>query len=190
METLVILGAIVSLIGDILLLKLFLKKKYISQSFLTFLLWGIMDGITAVIIFEEGGNFWLPLSCSFGSFVVSFFLFSKDNFHFGEEEYFIVILSFIFVFIWIIFGGNAGITSSTIALFLASIPQMRKTWDNPRATPTSVYIIFLLSTIPSYLGGGEDFIKEKLYSTISFLIIVLIIIFSQKRNISKLIGNL
>ncbi|ETB63559.1 TPA: hypothetical protein DIC38_02525 [Candidatus Nomurabacteria bacterium] len=190
MKTFAILGAIVSLIGDILLLKLLLKKRYIDQSFLTFLLWGFMDGITSIIIFRENGNFLLPFSCSLGSFVISYFLLSKDSFSFGKEEYFILVLSFLFIFIWFTFGGIAGIIASSLALFLASILQIKKSWKNPRSTPTSVYIIFLFSTILSYLGGGEDFIKERLYSVVAFLIIFLIIISSQKRNIAKFIGDL
>ncbi len=150
----------------------------VKQSFVSFLLWAMLDTIATVTTIFEGGNYWLPLSNALGGIIVSILLAIKKQISFSWVEALTAVLVIICLIVWHFSGTKAGIISSSLAVVIASIPQMVETYETPSKTPTGVYIIFLTANIISFVAGKDWTIQERFYSGCTVFLCLVIVLFS------------
>ena len=179
-----LLGGILGIIAYLPLIIGILKNK-IEQSFAAFMLWGMLDTIATITTIIEGGNFWLPLSNAIGANLMAILLVVKKQVSWSWVETMTSILVVICLIIWYVAGETAGILSSSLAVVIASIPQMVDTFKSPETTPTGPYMIFLTANIVSFIGGETWTIEERFYPACSIFLCVVIIVFSLKRYGSR-----
>ncbi|MEO5975879.1 MAG: hypothetical protein ABIS36_20915 [Chryseolinea sp.] len=146
-----------------------------SQSFAAFLLWGMLDGIAMVGLIFQGGNFWLPLSNVLGTATIASLLVIKKQVDWTWIETLTSTLVLICMIIWFFTGDTGAIVSSSIALVIASIPQMVDTYRRPKETPVLVYMIWLIANLLSFLAGKEWTIKERFYPACGMILCLCII---------------
>jgi hypothetical protein len=135
-----------------------------SQSFAAFFLWGMLDAIAMVGLILQHGNFWLPLSNVVGTATIASLLIVKKQVYWSWIETLTSILVLICMVIWFLTGDTGAIVSSSIALVIASIPQMADTYRRPKETPTLVYMIWLGANLLSFLAGKAWTINERFYA--------------------------
>ena len=147
-----------------------------SNSFFTWLLWGILDSILFVTTYKEKGTD-LPLLAGsvIGSFTVSFYLFITKRRKWTEEESLIlglVIATMAIWFVsWLIFKNNIiGIISAVTAEMLAGIPLMKASWKKPGSRYTLVSYLFFLASYILTLAHTEVWRIENFLFPLSFLI--------------------
>ncbi len=154
----------------------------IQQNFAAFMLWTALDSIVTVTTMIERGNFWLPLSNVIGSGVIAVLMYTKHAITWSKIETVTTLLVIICLMVWFVAGSEAGIITSSLAVFIASVPQMVDTYKNPKATPVSVYLIFLLANVISFFAGKNWTIEERFYPGSSIALCVVIVLFSLRKN--------
>ena len=163
-----------------------INKPNMEQSFAAFLLWGMLDTIAMITSIIEQGNFWLPLSNSLGASLVAILLIVKKQVVWTWVESLTAGLVVICLIVWGTAGERAGLIASSIAVLIASVPQMIDTYKRPQATPTIAYAIFLFADVLSVFAGKAWTIEERFYSVIGVILSVVILVFSLKKSTAAL----
>src|SRR5688572_13343149 len=132
----------ISILAYILLITALLRTKT-EQSFAAFLLWALLDLIATITTILEHGNYWLALSNAIGSTVITILLIYKKQVSWSWIESLTAVLVIICLIIWYTTGEQAGIIASSLAVVIASVPQMVDTYKKPETTPFGVYLVFL-----------------------------------------------
>ncbi len=179
-EILAIIGGVIGLLANVPLIFGIVSGK-VKQSFLTYLLWGVLDGVALITIILQDGNFWLPLGYMVGALLVAFSLVFKGRVEWGKIETLVLIFIGITLVFWAMFGSKVALISSVIALATASIPQIIQTCKKPKETPSWIYFLFTLSGVLS-LWKGEWNVENKLYSLNIILICFLIFLLSLRKK--------
>ncbi len=182
MEYLQQAGAIVGLIAYLFLV-IALVRNHTQQSFTAFLLWALLDSIATITTILESGNYWLALSNAIGSTLITVLLIIKKQVSWSWVESMTALLVVICLVIWYTTGEQAGIVASSLAVVMASIPQMVDTYKKPEATPTLIYIIFLAANVLSLIGGMSWTIEQRFYQCCSIFLCLVIIGFSLRKRL-------
>jgi uncharacterized membrane protein YgdD (TMEM256/DUF423 family) len=181
MEFLSPIGGIIGLAGFIMLIVALLRTDT-EQSFAAFFLWALLDGIATITTIIQHGNFWLALSNAIGSTAITLILIRKKQVSWSWIETMTAFLVVACLVIWYTGGERAGIVASSLAVVIASIPQMIDTFKKPEATPTLVYTIFLIGNILSVIGGKEWTIEERFYQCCGVFLCAVIAGFSIRKK--------
>jgi hypothetical protein len=177
-------AGIIGIAAYLLLIAGIMKSKA-RQSFAAFLLWAMLDTIATITTVLKEGNYWLSLSNALGATIVAILLALKKQVSWTWIETTTAILVIICLNVWYFAGAKKGIIASSLAMVIASIPQMLDTYKTPKETPTIVYIIFLVANILSFIAGKEWTIEERFYPGCAVFLCSVIVLFSLK-NIFKL----
>jgi hypothetical protein len=162
MAFLQIAGGVIGLVAYVVLI-VALVRTTTEQSFAAFLLWALLDLIATVTTIIEQGNYWLALSNAIGSTVITLILIRKKQVSWSRVETMTALLVVVCLVVWYTAGEQAGIIASSLAVVIASVPQMVDTWKKPEATPALAYLIFITANIVSFLAGKEWTIEERFY---------------------------
>ena len=157
-------------------------KTKMEQSFAAFMLWAMLDIIATVTTIMQDGNYWLPLSNAFGSSIITILLIIKKQVSWSRVETLTAILVAVCLVIWYIAGEKAGMIASSLAVVIASVPQMADTFRKPEATPAGAYIIFLFANIVSFVAGKSWTVEERFYPACSIFLCLVIIVFAMRKK--------
>jgi hypothetical protein len=146
-----------------------------KQSFAAFFLWALLDAIATGTTFLADGNYWLPFGNVVGSVVMTVLLIVKRQVSWSWIESMTALLVLICLGVWYTAGEEAGIIASSLAVVIASIPQMAETYKNPQSTPVFPYLIFLTANILSFLAGHSWTIEERFYAGCSIFLCAAIV---------------
>lgn len=181
MEFLQLLGGVIGLLSyGILIVALFKTKT--EQSFAAFFLWALLDLIATITTIIQGGNYWLALSNVIGSTTIFIILIFKKQVSWSWIETLTAFLVVVCLIVWYTTGERAGIIASSLAVVIASIPQMVDTYKKPESTPTSSYLVFTVGNIISLIGGRAWTIEERFYPACSIFLCVIIVAFSLRKK--------
>jgi hypothetical protein len=171
----------ISIIAYILLIIALLRTKT-EQSFAAFLLWAMLDLIATVTTILAHGNYWLALSNSIGSTVITLLLIYKKQVSWSWIESMTALLVVICLIIWYFAGEQAGIMASSLAVVIASVPQMADTYKKPEATPLGVYVVFLAANIVALIAGTAWTIEERFYPCCGIFLCSVIMLFALRKR--------
>lgn len=180
MEFLSPIGGIIGLAAFLILIFALLRTDR-EQSFAAFFLWALLDGIATVTTIIQHGNYWLALANAVGSAAITIILIGKKQISWSWIETMTALLVVVCLVVWYTSGERAGIVASSLAVVIASVPQMVETFKKPEATPTLVYTIFLVGNILSVVGGKDWSIEERFYQCCGVFLCVVITGFSLRR---------
>jgi len=154
-----------------------------KQSFAAFFLWALLDAIATVTTFLQDGNYWLPFSNVAGSSALAALLVLKRQVSWSWIENMTALLVMICLGVWYTAGETLGIIASSLAVVLASIPQITETYKSPGNTLVFPYVIFLVANTLSFIAGRSWTIEERFYAGCSiFLCAVIVSLALRKRN--------
>ncbi len=170
-----IAGATLAFCAYIPLAHSILRNKA-SQSFAAFFLWALLDSIATATSFLHDGNFWLPFSNVVGSSTIAIILISKKQVSWSWVETMTAVLVIICLAVWRMSGEKAGIIASSLAVVIATVPQMVETYKKPADTPVNVYFIFLAANVLSLLAGESWTIGERFYAACSVFLCLMVIV--------------
>ena len=151
-------------------------QKKVQQNFATFFLWGLLDAIAAGSILMKGGNFLLPAIYTLLSVTVLIAIMRSKTFKWGLVEWITLSLVFVCMVIWAVAGPTEATIASTIALAIATIPQLKDMWEEPQKALIRSYVGFTLANGVSILGGKDWSIAERFYPTVSTIMTVLCVL--------------
>lgn len=181
MEYLNPIGGAIGLFAFVLLIIALLRTKT-EQSFAAFFLWALLDLIATITTILEGGNYWLALANAIGSTTITVILVAKRQTSWSWVESMTAALVVVCLVIWYTSGEQAGIVASSLAVVIASLPQMVDTYKKPEATPSIVYGTFLFANIISVIGGSAWTIEERFYQCCGVFLCAVIFFFSLRKH--------
>lgn len=181
MEFLQILGGIIGLVSYGILIVALFRTKQTEQSFAAFFLWALLDLIATITTMIQGGNYWLALANVIGSTAIFTILIIRKQVSWSWVETMTALLVVICLVVWYTSGERAGIIASSLAVVIASIPQMVDTYRKPESTPTLSYVVFTIGNVISLIGGRAWTIEERFYPACSIFLCVVIVAFSLRR---------
>lgn len=162
MSSLIILSVVLSLLLYIPLCIQIITGE-VKQNFATFLLWTILDGITTIMLIMENGNYFLAGSYTIGSAVVMLCIAKTKNVEWTWFESFVTFLIGICLVIWRYSDTKTAIIVSTLAMIIAGLPQLRKSYQEPWNSPLLIYLGYFVANCLSVLGGKNWSIEEIFY---------------------------
>jgi hypothetical protein len=177
----VLSGGIGIVAYGLLIIALFRTKT--EQSFAAFLLWALLDLIAAITTIIADGNYWMALANAIGSAVITILLIIKKQVSWSWVESMTAILVVICLVVWYAAGEQAGIIASSLAVVIASVPQMVETYKKPEVTPTFIYLVFLTAYMVSLIAGKAWTIEERFYPCCSIFLCSVIVIFSVRKKV-------
>jgi len=168
-----------------LMLIIGLMRTNAEQSFAAFMLWAMLDLIATITSVLGEGNYWLPLSNAIGSSIITIILIVKKQVSWSRIETMTTVLVIICLIVWYAAGETAGIMASSLAVVIASVPQMMETYRKPATTPVGAYLVFLMANVLSLWAGKSWTIEERFYAGCSVFLCVVIIFLAMRKRISQ-----
>ena len=175
------IAGIVGISGYIILFVGILKTK-IKQNFAAFMLWAMLDIIATITAILEEGNYWLPFANAVGSTVITILLAVKKQVSWSWIEIMTAVLVLICLITWFVGGEKAGLIASSLAVVIASVPQMVDTYKKPWSTPTGTYIVFLTAAVLSFIAGKSWTIDQRFYPGCGVFLCLVIVLFSLRKT--------
>lgn len=181
MEYLQPLSGGIGIVAYILLIAALLRTTT-EQSFAAFLLWALLDIIATITTILEHGNYWLALSNAIGSTVITLLLIYKKQVSWSWIESMTALLVVVCLIVWYTTGEQAGIIASSLAVVIASVPQMVDTYKKPETTPLGVYLVFLTANFVALIAGTAWTIEERFYACCGIFLCGVIVVFSLRKK--------
>ena len=175
------LAGVIGIAASIVLVVGIFKAKA-EQSFAAFMLWAMLDIIATLTSVMEQGNYWLPLSNALGSATIAILLVKRKQVSWSRIETFTSILVVICLIVWFVAGEQSGIIASSLAVVIASIPQMKETYAKPEDTPANAYIIFLIANLVAFFAGKSWSVEERFYPACSIFLCVVIVVLALRKK--------
>lgn len=137
----------------------------LKQSFATWLLWVILDGIAlGTIIAKNGENTRVLICYVIGGSAVAVSLFCKDQFKWGTKETVTSLLVLVCLGIWKLAGPTVATVATTIAVCISSIPQFLESRSAKFDRDTGlIYIGYAVANTLYFFAGKEWAIKDRFY---------------------------
>lgn len=153
----------------------------VKQNLATWLLWSILDGVAAGTLIVQGGNFWLATTYTLGSAVATLCILKSKMVKWTWFENFVSLLVIICIIVWISSGSKVATIASTLAMFIAGIPQLIETMRKPHETPILIYFGYFIANSLSILGGKDWTIQERFYSSSAAIYCFILVLFAMRK---------
>lgn len=163
MNTYKTLGAIIAILMYFPLLHGIWTNK-IKQPFAMWLLWGLLDGITLLSVIVQGGNWLLLAIYTTASCIVMGSMLFKKQFGWTNFETLVTILVICCIIVWTLSGPKVATIAGTLAIVIATFPQFKNGWKDPKSNPWLIWLGFALANGLSTMGGAAWSIEERFYA--------------------------
>lgn len=155
----------------------------VKQSFATWALWTALDTIALVSIILQHGNYLLLVFYCLGGVLITASLLYKKQFIWTNFETFVLILVVICLIIWWTSGSRMATISSSSAMLIASLPQIKDSWTAKRDKEVAwMYFGYTLANTMSLFGGKNWSIEERFYPFICVVICISIFLSAIRKN--------
>ena len=149
-------------------------KKGWKQNVATWILWVALDAIVLFSILFQHGNYALLVWYVFGGSVTVGSLLYTKQFKWTKFETFCLFLIIICLAIWYESGARTATIASSIAVFIAGLPQIRDSWKEPDKGVGLIYAGYILVNFFSFLAGDDWSVKERFYPGLMVILCSLI----------------
>jgi hypothetical protein len=180
-------GGLLALLLYVPLIRIVLKGG--EQSFATWLLWVLLDAIAMVSTILEKGNSLLLIFYVIGGSTVTVLLLYKKLFKWTWFEWLILTLVIICLVVWKAGGSGTAIVASSLAVFIAGVPQIVELWQKPSKEIGCVYLGYAVAALLSLLGGQGWTIEERFYPGVCAVLCCLISLASFRRLDTQVIRS-
>ncbi len=169
--------------GGLLVLLLFIpmlaaavKDNGAGQSFAMWLLWTALDTILTVSVFQQHGNYLVPLGFALGDAGMTWLLWHQGRMAWGKFESVILLLVIGCLAGWKLGGNPVAIVAATLGICIAGVPGLVELWNNPRRNVGHIWAAYTLANGLSFWGGTAMTLEERFapgafagYSLLMFL---------------------
>jgi len=162
-----------------------IKDGGAGQSFATWMLWAALDTILTVSLFQQRGNYLLPLGFAVGGATLTALLLFKGRFAWGRTESVILALVFGCLIGWRLGGATAATVAATLGICLAGIPGLVELWRNPQRKVGNIWGWYVLANGLAFLGGTAMTMEERFAPGVFAAYSLLLFIASRKPRIAK-----
>ena len=154
-------GGVLVLLLFIPLLVVAMKDDGAGQSFAMWLLWTVLDAILTVSLFQQHGNYLVPLGFAVGDAFMAALLLFKGRFVWGRFETVILALVLGCLAGWKLGGPATATVAATLGICIAGIPGLVELWKNPQRNVGHLWAAYVLANGISFWGGRAMTIEER-----------------------------
>ncbi len=181
MNVLILLGAGFALLAYIPLW-IQIPSGKVKQNLLSWVLWGMLEIILTIAVVAQKGNFLLFSAYFMGTGItVWMILRTQGRARWTRFESFVITLVILCLVIWYTSGSKVATIASTLAMFIAGVPQLVDAWKRPREMPLLTSLLYLTANSLSSAGGKNWSIEERMPATCAALYSLTTIIFILRR---------
>jgi hypothetical protein len=134
----------------------------LKQNLTSWLLWAILDAISAISLWQIDGNYLLAIAHCCGEFFVVWCIWKGGRFSFTWIEYVTIGLVICALASWFILGPRSATILGTIGVIFASCPQIVDAAKEPWKNSFELYLGFLTANILGTIAGNEWSLAERL----------------------------
>lgn len=155
-------GCVVALCLYVPLLRGIIRGE-VEQSFATWLLWVTLDLIALTSIIDQKGNFIFLMFYIAGGTTVVISLIIKKKLSWTKFETLILFLVFVCLVVWHLSGSKWATVSSTLAVVISGMPQLRDSWNKPDKMIGIIYAGYVIANGLFMFAGKDWSIEERFY---------------------------
>ncbi len=134
-----------------------------GASFASFMIWGVLNVMSATSIWSQGGNYSLVALYAITSFITGACIVRVRGVHWTHDDTQIAVIA-VACMAYCFYGTAYDVTIvSTVATSFACLPQLRDIQKNPNQQKCWPWIGFGLSHLFSLLAGTEWSIPQRFY---------------------------
>ncbi len=163
------------------ILVIILRGILTRQSLATWGLWALLDLIVGLSIRAQGGNWRLVMFYVLGSGIVCVGLIITKQFSWTWFETATVVSIVICLIVWAMLGPKATTIITSLAVLLGSFPEIKDSWNKPKAITRIQWGGFLVVNIFYTFNGRGLEVKEILYP-LTCVLICLALLFANLRK--------
>ena len=162
-----------------------IKDGGAGQSFATWLLWAALDTILTISLFQQHGNYLLPLGFAVGSATLTSLLLFKGRFAWGHMESVILALMLGCLIGWKLGGAKTATVAATLGICLAGVPGLLELWRNPQRKVGNIWGWYVLANGLAFLGGTAMTLEERFAPGVFAAYSLLLFFASRKPGAAK-----
>src|ERR1017187_10266183 len=162
-----------------------IKDGGAGQSFATWLLWEALDTILTISLFQQHGNYLLPLGFAVGSATLTSLLLFKGRFAWGHMESVILALMLGCLIGWKLGGAKTATVAATLGICLAGVPGLVELWRNPQRKVGNIWGWYVLANGLALLGGTAMTLEERFAPGVFAAYSLLLFFASRKPGAAK-----
>jgi hypothetical protein len=160
---------ILKLAGGVMALGLYAPMIYeiirsggAGQSFATWGLWAALDSMLTITLWQQHGNFLLPLGFATGGVVLTVVLLARGHWSWGRFETVIALMVLASLTVWMFSGPRNATIAVTVAVCIAGIPGFVEMLRQPQPSAGRLWAGFTVANILSFFGGAAMTVEERL----------------------------
>ncbi len=153
----------------------------VKQSFATWMLWTLLDVIAAASIVLQKGNAALVIVHCMAGALITVMLAIKKQFYWSWFESMIVVLVIVCLVVWATAGDKVATIASTIAVGIASGPQIKLAWQKPEDSPPGIWVGFTLANFLSFVGGATWTIEDKFFPGFCAVLCLILVVLGIRK---------
>jgi hypothetical protein len=162
-----------------------IKDGGAGQSFATWLLWAALDTILTISLFQQHGNYLLPLGFAVGSATLTSLLLFKGRFAWGHMESVILALMLGCLIGWKLGGAKTATVAAALGICLAGVPGLLELWRNPQRKVGNIWGWYVLANGLAFLGGTAMTLEERFAPGVFAAYSLLLFFASRKPGAAK-----
>ena len=174
---------ILKLAGGLIALGLFapmileiIRSHGAGQSFATWGLWAVLDSMLAISLWQQHGNYPLPLGFAVGGIFLSAVLLAQGGFAWGKFETVIALMVLASLVVWKYSGPRDASIAITAAICIAGIPGLVEMLRQPQPSAGKLWAGYTFANGLSFFGGTDMTVEERLapaaFAVLSALMLV------------------
>jgi hypothetical protein len=156
-----IAGGLLALLLFIPMTAEILKTGAQGQSCAMWLLWGALDAVLTISLFQREGNYQLPLGFTIGDIVLVALLLAKGKFQWGRLETGILAVVIVCVVAWKLGGSKMAAVASTLGICIAGVPGLVAMWREPQRKVGTVWAGYVVANGLAFFGGTAMTVEER-----------------------------
>jgi hypothetical protein len=165
-----------------ILLVIAILNGSVKQNFATWILWLALDCIMLRGIIVQNGSPILYSVFTFGTLAVTIVIVIKKQISWSKFESFVSLLVLLCMTVYVTSGAYTATIATTVALFIAGIPQIVDTYRNPHTASTSAYLFFTTSSFLSLIENQKWTVPDKLPQINSMVFCVIVMLLSLRKK--------
>ncbi|MEK7585119.1 MAG: hypothetical protein AAB455_01200 [Patescibacteria group bacterium] len=135
----------------------------VKQNLATWILWWMLDGLAALSMFFQDGNWYLPAAYVAGCTLIIGCMVRAKNLAWTNFETVVSMMVLVCLIGWATSGPWLATILSTLGVFLAGLAQLKDAWRSPKEMPVLLYFGYFAVNVISMIGGKGWTVEERLY---------------------------
>jgi hypothetical protein len=138
------------------------RSRGAGQSFATWGLWALMDSTLTVTLWQQHGNYLLPLGFSVGGVVLAVVLLAQGHWSWSWFETVIALMVLAGMVVWQFSGPRNATIAMTVAVCLAGVPGFVAMLRHPQPAAGKIWAGFTAANLLAFFGGTAMTVEERL----------------------------